>query len=533
MNTSENDSLLEAFNQKISKRQVPNSLNESSLSITSNLSTMARQNKSDQETLISYIKNFHLKHKKYPKTKLNFYKYGRLLGKGAFGKVNLSLHVLTGRLVAIKSINKANLKRKSKREKIMLETNIMKKISKCPFVVRVFETFETERHYCIVMEYICAGDLLSFIKKRTKLPEATAKFLFRQIIVALQFIHSKGIIHRDIKLDNILIDLDNKIKLCDFGVSKFLSGGKVFEQCGTPAYIAPEILRNEGYDFAADVWSAGVVLYAMLSGNVPFRGKSVALLHDAILRGRFRALEGVSGEAADLVKRIFEVEPAKRITIGGILEHPWLSDVGNGVVLFTKAERTLLDKNGKNDFELFDVKNLNTGENEMFLKNNRTKSVILAPFNSSVDDGDSMSHELYDANNKRIRLENNVLKFAVKVKEINYNYELNNNGEIDNGIIISPNESKNSSKKILSPLIIENSNKNSAKNIFKSNSDKKFFKENEIEEIKEEINLSAVKQMENFGYSKNFVKSCIKINENNYATTGYYLLVKYSNQNSN
>lgn len=245
----------------------------------------------------------------------------------------------------------------------------------------------------------------------------------------------------------------------------------------------------------------------------------------------------------DLVRKIFEVEPEKRIGIKGILEHAWLSNVSNdNICLFTKAERILLDKNKINynackngDFEIFDVKNLGTGENEMFLKNNRTKSVILAPFNSSVESGDSKSNEFYDVNNKKIKLENNILKFAVKVKEINYNYELNNNGEIDNGIIISPNESKNSSKKILSPLIIENSNKNSVKNIFKSNSDKKFFKfeNNEIDEIKEEINFSAIKELEKFGYNKNFIKNCIKINENNYATTGYYLLVKYSNQNSN
>ena len=130
-----------------------------------------------------------------------------------------------------------------------------------------------------------------------------------------------------------------------------------------------------------------------------------------------------------------------------------------------------------------------------------------------------------------MKLENFILKFAAKVKEINYNYELNNNCEIDNGIIISQNESKNSSKKIFSPLIIENSNKNSAKNVFKN----KIFsseKNNETNDF-EEINLNAIKEMEKFGFNKEFVKNCIKNNENNYATTGYYLLVKYSNQNLN
>jgi serine/threonine protein kinase len=385
------------------------------------------------------------------------------------------------------------------------------------------------------MEYICAGDLLNFIKKRTKLSEQTAKFIFKQIILAIQFIHSKKIIHRDIKLDNILIDLDNKIKLCDFGVSKFLNSTKLFDQCGTPAYIAPEILRNEGYDFSVDVWSAGVVLYAMLSGNVPFKGKNVQELHERILKGKFKEID-VSFECRDLIRKIFEIDVEKRIKIEEILCHSWFENNNGNFCLFTKAERILFDENRRN-YENFDVKNLCTGENEKHLKNNRTKSVILAPFNSSFEEGKNSgefgkkSEEFYDFNNKNLKLENFILKFAAKVKEINYNYELNNNCEIDNGIIISQNESKNSSKKIFSPLIIENSNKNSAKNVFKN----KIFsseKNNETNDF-EEINLNAIKEMEKFGFNKEFVKNCIKTNENNYATTGYYLIVKYSNQNLN
>ena len=113
----------------------------------------------------------------------------------------------------------------------------------------------------IVMENVSGGDLLSYVRKRTKLNEINAKYIFRQIIEALQFIHSQNIVHRDIKLDNILIDLSNIIKICDFGVSKYVKKGEcMFDQCGTPAYIAPEILRNNGYEgFSVDFWSAGGV----------------------------------------------------------------------------------------------------------------------------------------------------------------------------------------------------------------------------------------------------------------------------------
>ena len=116
-------------------------------------------------------------------------------------------------------------------------------------IVKILETLETENYILIIMENISGGDLLSFVKKRTKLNEKTARIIYKQLINSIKFIHSKGIIHRDIKLDNILIDLNNSIKLCDFGVSKnYKKNEKLKDQCGTPAYIAPEILNNEeGY----------------------------------------------------------------------------------------------------------------------------------------------------------------------------------------------------------------------------------------------------------------------------------------------
>jgi serine/threonine protein kinase len=146
------------------------------------------------------------------------------------------------------------------------------------------------------MEYVCCGDLLSFVRKRSKLNETTAKFIFRQIIEALQIIHSHNIVHRDIKLDNILIDLQNNIKICDFGVSKQIRKCDVMhDQCGTPAYISPEILKNQGYEgFGVDVWSAGVVLYAMLSGTVPFKANNMNDLHKMIIRGNYPHIKDIS-----------------------------------------------------------------------------------------------------------------------------------------------------------------------------------------------------------------------------------------------
>ena len=178
----------------------------------------------------------------------------------------------------------------------------------------------------IVMEYICGGDLLSFVRKRTKLNEITAKFIFRQIIEGLQYLHSQNIVHRDIKLDNILIDLTNTVKICDFGVSRLIKKGEIMhDQCGTPAYIAPEILLNMGYEgFTVDIWSAGVVLYTMLAGVVPFKHKYLNDLHYSIIQGKYDDIENISSEGMDFIKGILQVDPKKRMTIEDILDHEWL-----------------------------------------------------------------------------------------------------------------------------------------------------------------------------------------------------------------
>ena len=150
---------------------------------------------------------------------------------------------------------------------MMQEVMILKQTSHRN-IIKLFEYFQTQRHVLIVIELSTGGDLLSYVRKRRQLKEDIAKSLFKQIIEALRYCHSKRILHRDIKLDNILLTLEGDVKICDFGVSKIVRPGeKMTEQCGTPAYIAPEILLDRGYEgFAVDIWSAGVVLFAMLYG---------------------------------------------------------------------------------------------------------------------------------------------------------------------------------------------------------------------------------------------------------------------------
>ncbi len=146
------------------------------------------------------------------------------------------------------------------------------------------------------MEYVNGGDLLSYIRKRRRLTEPIAKNIFKQIINAIQHLHSQYIVHRDVKLENILIDSNNLVKLCDFGVSKEIKKGDMLtNKCGTLAYIAPEILKGNKYEgFGVDIWSAGVVLYAMLSGTVPFKGYEKQDLELMIVRGKYNKIEDIS-----------------------------------------------------------------------------------------------------------------------------------------------------------------------------------------------------------------------------------------------
>ena len=549
--TTENlkDTLLYYLNANIDIFPNPNSsnLNESTdsyQSITKDTQKNLSYSK-DKEIVSSYIKEYFSKNGIYPSTKMKFYKYGRLLGKGAFGKVNLSLHILTGRLVAIKSINKTKITTERQKSKIQIETSIMKTLSKSDHIVKMFETYETQKHICIVMEYICAGDLLNYIRKRSKLNEQIAKYIFKQIILGIQYIHNHNIVHRDIKLDNILIDLDNKIKICDFGVSKrVINNDKMFDHCGTPTYIAPEILRNKGYEgYGVDVWSSGVVLYAMLSGTVPFKGNNLNQLHDVIMKGNYKDINNISNEASHLLKCILEVDPKKRISVNDILLHPWLIDVDvdnfNCYNLFTNAERILLAKSNvdyrdirnKDDMiENFNIRNLDT-EEESENKNVNTKSLILAPFNSSyINDESQIS--LIDNINEELIIKNNIIKFSAKVKELNRIYELNNNGEIDNGVVISMDTYEKKYYNNISPSPYNNGSfysKGQSKPFSPYNELDDNFNKKDNKNKEKNISENALNELAKLGYLKPYVRECLHNNEKNYATASYFLLVKYCN----
>eukprot|EP00743_Colponemidia_sp_Colp-15_P006575 GILK01007084.1.p1 GENE.GILK01007084.1~~GILK01007084.1.p1 ORF type:complete len:814 (-),score=186.20 GILK01007084.1:185-2626(-) len=260
-----------------------------------------------------------------PASTTDFYTFGKLLGKGAFGKVNQGTQKLTGETVAIKMIDKSAIRDGMAKRRIMQEVTILKRLVH-PNLIRLYEVIESSKHIILVMEYAGGGDLLTYVRSRGKLQEAESKRIFKQLVRGVEYCHSRSVIHRDIKLENVLLDEFGDVKLADFGVSAVCKvGKKLLEHCGTPSYIAPEIILDRGYEgLPVDVWSMGVVLFAMMCGHVPFKGENMIDLQRKIVKGKFVMPEHLSADAKDLFPRLLNVDPAKRISIEDLLQHPWL-----------------------------------------------------------------------------------------------------------------------------------------------------------------------------------------------------------------
>ena len=283
-----------------------------------------------------------------PPTTLDYYRLIKMIGKGAFGKVYLGVHLLTGKHVAIKTIEKACMKDEASKRKVFQEVLILRKTNH-KNIEKLLEVFENKKYLFMVLENASRGDLLGLVKRKGRMTEEEAKKIFYQIVAGIRYCHHSLILHRDVKLDNILLDEHMVVKICDFGVSRFIKKGQIInEQCGTPAYIAPEIIKDEGYEGCyADIWSMGVLLYAMVTGTVPFKANNLEELHDAILSGEYTFPDYLSVEVKDLIYRMLKLNPYHRISIDDIPNHPWLRDAARDDDKFPEGETMERSYNGK------------------------------------------------------------------------------------------------------------------------------------------------------------------------------------------
>ncbi|KAL9410041.1 hypothetical protein AB3S75_043906 [Citrus x aurantiifolia] len=265
--------------------------------------------------------------KKQEGMRLGRYELGRTLGEGNFGKVKFAQDLDSGLPFAVKILEKNRIIHLKITDQIKREIATLK-LLKHPNVVRLHEVLASKSKIYMVLEYVTGGELFDKIASKGRLQEAEGRKLFQQLIDGVSYCHNKGVFHRDLKLENILLDSKGNIKISDFGLSAlpqhFRDDGLLHTTCGSPNYVAPEVLANRGYDGAtSDIWSCGVILYVILTGYLPFDDRNLAVLYQKIFRGDFKLPKWLSPGAQNLLRKILEPNPVKRITIAGIKADKW------------------------------------------------------------------------------------------------------------------------------------------------------------------------------------------------------------------
>ncbi|KAL7269974.1 hypothetical protein RUND412_007331 [Rhizina undulata] len=253
------------------------------------------------------------------------YQLGRLIGKGSFGKVYFATHKLTnGSKVVLKSARKddANLAREIHHHRQLIH----------PHIARLYEVIVTETLVWLVLEYCSGDELYNYLIKNGRLTVEQTKKIFTQLVGAVTYIHMHNIVHRDLKLENILLDKHENVKLCDFGFTREYERQKLLQTfCGTVCYSAPEMLKGEKYmAHAVDVWSLGVILYALLCGELPFDEDIEEDTKMKILEGEPKYPEDIPEESISLIKAMLSKKPALRPTLDEILSHPFLAENAAG-----------------------------------------------------------------------------------------------------------------------------------------------------------------------------------------------------------
>lgn len=257
---------------------------------------------------------------------LQKYELGRLLGQGTFAKVYHARNLITGMSVAIKVVDKEKVLKVGMVDQIKREISAMKLV-RHPNVVELYEVMATKTKIFIIMEYAKGGELFNKIAKG-KLKVDVARAYFQQLMSAVDYCHSRGVCHRDLKPENLLLDENENLKVSDFGLSALSESkrqdGLLHTTCGTPAYVAPEVINRKGYDGSkADLWSCGVILFVLLAGSLPFQDQNLMEMYRKISEAEFKFPKWFALEVRRLLSKILDPNPKTRISIAKIMESSW------------------------------------------------------------------------------------------------------------------------------------------------------------------------------------------------------------------
>ena len=267
-------------------------------------------------------------------SKIN-YKLGKKIGEGMFSTVKLGIHSLTNEKVAIKILEKTKITKIEDKERINREIEVMKKVNHYN-ITKLYQVVETKLIIYLIQEYVEGKELLEYLNKKGNLKEIEACKFFHQIISGLDYLHKCCIAHRDFKPENILLTNNNEIlKIIDFGLSNIYKKGQLLKTgCGSPCYVPPEMINEENYNGAlSDIWSAGIILYLMLCGKLPFYDDDNQILYEKILSGKFETPDFLSDNAKDILSKLLELDPKKRINFDEIKNHPWFSIIDKNYLI--------------------------------------------------------------------------------------------------------------------------------------------------------------------------------------------------------
>ena len=281
---------------------------------------------SQKRTLSNPLKKF-----KQAKVKLEDFNFIRLIGIGSYGKVYVATkNCNQNKLYAIKKLNKDKINNNIQKKSINTERVLLAKLNH-PFIMKLNYAFQTKKSLYFITQFMHGGELNYHIynEKNNYFSEEKAKFYAAEIILGLNYLHSNNCIYRDLKPENVLIDKDGHIKLTDFGLSKLCQGFpcKTKSLCGTPEYLAPEILFEKDYGIEVDWWSLGVIIYEMLSGYLPFKILPDEKITKDVYKKKIKIFNHFSLAAKDLVIKLLEYNPKKRIGYHQIINHPFFKDI--------------------------------------------------------------------------------------------------------------------------------------------------------------------------------------------------------------
>ncbi|XP_040850559.1 protein kinase C delta type isoform X2 [Ochotona curzoniae] len=315
---------------------------------------------------------------------LDNFTFHKVLGKGSFGKVMLAELKGKGKFFAVKVLKKDVVLVDDDVECTMVEKRVLALASENPFLAQLFCTFQTKEHLFFVMEFLNGGDLMYHIQDKGRFELYRAMFYAAEIICGLQFLHKKGIIYRDLKLDNVLLDREGHVKIADFGMCKenMFGENRASTFCGTPDYIAPEILQGLKYTFSVDWWSFGVLLYEMLIGQSPFHGDDEDELFESIRVDTPHYPRWITKESRDILEKLFERDPLKRLGMtGNIRAHPFFKTINWILLEKRKVEPPFKPKvKNRGDFSNFDQEFLNEKARLSFSDKTLIDSMDQSPF---------------------------------------------------------------------------------------------------------------------------------------------------------